>query len=294
MTAITSAVDELLASVAALAQSMEQAFDPRRFLEQFSSRIQALLPHDRVVVFRRSEDDQTFTVFAEHDLDGRDLYAGFWTTAFDPEARFLIKDWPHVGAVFEGQEVRFDDALVFTDLGPFERRVVDAGVRAGLVVPLRGRGGTVAAFGVTSRTPARYTDAHATAAHALARLIAPIVENAFLVQRERQRRDRMVALHKLAQELGSSLDLRGIFRGARQIMRPILDFDVMGVTLVAPSGRDLELLAVVDDQHKCAEDPTRRIPLDSLSFADRVAAGERVLIRDAPTDSIRTARAIAS
>jgi transcriptional regulator with GAF, ATPase, and Fis domain len=278
------AVDDLLASVAALSSSTEEAFDPRRFLERFSERIQPLLPHDRVVIFRRSEDEETFTAFAEHDLRGVDLYDGFWTTLFDPEARFRIGEWPHLAPAFDGQEVLIDDGQKVSDPGPFERRVVETGVRSMLVVPLRSRDAVVAVLGVASRAPARYGPVHRAALHQLAALIAPTIENTFLLQRDRRRRDRMNVLHQLAQELGSSLDLRGIFGRLGEIVRPVLDFDVMGVTVVGQSGRELELLAVSDEHHRCAEDPNRHIALDSLSFAPRVAAGESVLIRNAPVE----------
>src|SRR5262245_35683564 len=183
--AVTSApaVDDLLASVAALSPATEEAFDPRRFLERFSERIQPLLPHDRVVIFRRSEDAETFTAFAEHDLRGVDLYDGFWTTLFDPEARFRIGEWPHLAPAFEGREVLIDDTQGVTDPGPFERRVVETGVRSLLVVPLQSRDAVVAVLGVASRTPARYGPVQRAALHQLAALIAPTIENTFLLQR---------------------------------------------------------------------------------------------------------------
>src|SRR5262245_53005797 len=120
LSARTSAVDDLLASVAALGQAAaEQEFDPRRFLERFSERIQSLLPHDRMVIFRRAEDRQTFTAFAEYDLRGLDLYDGFWTTLFSPEARFVMSEWPYVSRAFDGQDLLIDDGLAVDDLGPF-------------------------------------------------------------------------------------------------------------------------------------------------------------------------------
>jgi hypothetical protein len=45
-----SPLADLLACVAAFGQSLQEKFDPQRFLADFSARAQRLVPHDRVII----------------------------------------------------------------------------------------------------------------------------------------------------------------------------------------------------------------------------------------------------
>ena len=45
-----AALADLLASLVAIGRSMQEEFDPQRFLDQFSDQLQHLIPHDRLVI----------------------------------------------------------------------------------------------------------------------------------------------------------------------------------------------------------------------------------------------------
>jgi hypothetical protein len=49
-------LSDLLACVAAFGRSLDDSFDPARFLAEFSARAQRLVPHDRVIIARREDD----------------------------------------------------------------------------------------------------------------------------------------------------------------------------------------------------------------------------------------------
>jgi transcriptional regulator with GAF, ATPase, and Fis domain len=273
---------DLLASLAAIGNSMQEAFDPQRFLGQFSARIQRLIPHDRLVLDHLDEDCRTFTVFAEHAPHGPVLHAAHYTTAFDPEGRYIVADWA-VRPVFSGEQMRVDDLRTdprFANPNPHERTLQEGGLRSAIIVPLASGGRVIGALAATSLAPGAYTASHVTTARRVADLIAPFIENVVLLHRERRRRRRFRALAGLTQVLGASLNVRDIFKRLADATRPILDFDIMGFGLVASSGRDLELVAEVDDAPGDVETPPR-FALDDYSFSSRVAAGEAVLIHDA-------------
>jgi hypothetical protein len=61
-----SVLPDLVASLAAIGRSMQEEFDPQRFLDEFSAQVQRLIPHDRLVIDLLDEDRRTFTVFTEH------------------------------------------------------------------------------------------------------------------------------------------------------------------------------------------------------------------------------------
>ncbi len=69
---------------------MDDAFDPRKFLGEFSAKLQRLIPHDRLVIACLADDRRTFTVFAEHVANGPVLHASHYTTSFSPEGRYPL------------------------------------------------------------------------------------------------------------------------------------------------------------------------------------------------------------
>ncbi|HEX7630232.1 MAG TPA: GAF domain-containing protein, partial [Candidatus Methylomirabilis sp.] len=125
---------DLLASLAAIGRSMQEEFDPQRFLDQFSDQIRRLIPHDRLVIDLLDEDGRTFTVFAEHAPGTLRLHQDYYTTAFDPHARYVVEEWV-LRDVFAGEAMRVDDLTTdprFAAMGLHELRVREAGLRSAL------------------------------------------------------------------------------------------------------------------------------------------------------------------
>ncbi len=279
-----SVLADLLCSLAAIGRSMQEEFDPKRFLEQFSACVERLIPHDRLVVFHLGDDGRTFTVFAEHAPRGPVLHEGHYTTAFDPESRYVVAEWT-IRPVFSGEAMLVGDLQTdprFAHLNPSERKVQEAGLRSLLRIPFYSGGQVIGALAATSLTANTYTPTHLTAAQQVADLIGPFIENLVLLQRERRRRRRLQALEGFARILGASLNVRDVFDRLAEAVRPVLDFDLMGVSLVSASGRELEVLAKVTNFE--AEATPARIPLEDFSFSSKVGAGEVILIHDAPVE----------
>jgi len=276
---MSSDLDSLLASMVAISHAMQEAFDPRRFLAEFSSHIQGLLPHDRLMVAYR-EEGGSLSVFAEHAIQGPAIHEGRYTIAFDPGGRYSPDDLA-VDAVLAGEPMRVADFgrdPSSTPSGPDARRARAIGVRSRVAVPLRSGGRILGALLAGSFTPAIYTETHVATAQHVADLIAPFIENIVLLHREQRRRSRLASLAGLGRVFGTSLNLRQSFEQVADAVRPVLDFDGMGARLLGESGRYLELVGRVSD-HPDSASPTQ-IPVDSLSFLAKVEAGNPVLIRD--------------
>jgi len=271
---------DLLASLAAIGRSIQQEFDPRRFLDEFSEQIRHLIPHDRLVIHYLDAEGQTFTVFAETGSPSLLLHKAHYTTDFDPAGRYVAAEWG-IRPVYSGETMRMDDVRTdprFENPNPVERRFSDAGLRSVLAVPLRSGGRIIGAFIATSLTPGVYTDAHPAVSRQVADLIAPFIENVVLLEQERRRRRRLRALEGLTHAMGVSLNVRDVFDRLADAVRPVLDFDVMGVWLLSASGREIEMVAKVAGVPK-PETPVR-IPLDHFSCSPKLEAGEPVLIHD--------------
>jgi Nif-specific regulatory protein len=271
---------DLLVSLTAIGRAMQEEFDPRRFLEQFSARLQGVIPHDRLVIDHLDEGGRTFTVFAEHAPPGLLLHEEHYTIAFDPQARYVVADWA-IRRVFAGEAVLVHDLATdprFATLNPDERRLVQAGIRSAIGVPLQCGGRIIGAFATTSLTPHRYDQTHVATVRQVADLIAPFIQGTVLLHRERERRRRLRALGTLTQVLATSLDARDVFGDLATAVKPILDFDRMVALLVSPSGRDLELLAAAG--LPAGQGHPEQIPLEHYSFTRQVDAGEAVVIQD--------------
>jgi hypothetical protein len=103
-----AALADLVASLAALGRSMQEKFDPQRFLAEFSAKIQRLVPHDRLVLDYLDDDGRTFTVFAEHACPDLTLHEEHYTTTLNPAGRYVVAEWA-IRGVFGGQPMRIDD-----------------------------------------------------------------------------------------------------------------------------------------------------------------------------------------
>jgi transcriptional regulator with GAF, ATPase, and Fis domain len=277
-----AALADLLASLVAIGRSMQEEFDPQRFLDQFSEQLRRLIPHDRLVIDLVDEERRTFTVFAEHACRALRLHQDFYTVAFEPRARYLASEWV-MRPVFFGEAMRVDDFSTdprFAVLNPHERKLVETGIRSGLLVPMESGGHVIGALVATSLAAHAYDEQHLAVLRQVATLIGPFVQGVVLLQRERHRRRRLKALDGLTRALGASLNVRDVFARLADAVRPVLDFEFMGVALLAASGRDVEMLAEIDDVPGGPPTPPR-FPLEDFSFGFRVGAGEIALIHDA-------------
>ena len=276
---------DLVACLAAIGRSMQDAFDPRKFLEEFSARLQRLIPHDRLAIAYLDDDRRTFTVFAEHAAKGPVLHASHYTTGFSPEGRYPLGQGP-LAAMFGGGVLRLDelrDAYGFAVEGSVEHVVREAGLRSALLLPLYSGGQVIGGLVASSLTPGAYTAAHAATGRQVADLIAPFVQNVVRLQRERRRNRRLQDLDALGPALAASLDVKDVFDRLAEAVRPALDFDVMGICLFSSSGRELERLVEVDSDPPSAP-VAWRMDLDSFSFADKIRAAETILVTDAPAE----------
>ena len=106
-------LDDLLACVAAFARSLEGAFDPHRFLDEFSARAQPLVPHDGMLI-ACVEDAGTFSIFARHvEGAGVPLDYGNYTIAFEPAGR-LPRMTAGIGPVLDGEEQLIADVQSYS------------------------------------------------------------------------------------------------------------------------------------------------------------------------------------
>jgi transcriptional regulator with GAF, ATPase, and Fis domain len=271
---------DLLAPLTAIGRAMQEVFDPQRFLAEFSTQVQRLVPHDRVMI-AYLEEGASLSVFAEHNRRGAAIHEGRYTISFDPGGRYTPAELV-LERVLAGEATRVQDFQTeprFSQPGLDPPKPVTIGLRSRLDIPLKSGGRIIGALLVGSFTPDTYTEAQVVVAQHVADLIAPFIENIVLLHREQRRRSQLAALVGLTCVFGASLNLKESFGQVADAVRPILDFDAMGVGLVGKNGRDLEFVGKVDEESDPA--PPARIPLEDFSFSAKLTAGDAVLVRDA-------------
>jgi transcriptional regulator with GAF, ATPase, and Fis domain len=273
---------DLLACVAAFARSLDGVFDPQRFLDEFSERAQALVPHDGTVLAWLEDEGRSFSVFARHiTRRGIPLEIGNYTIAFDPGGRFS-RDVAGFASVFDGESQRIDDASAAADRAPLRAWANATGFRSRIGVPLYAGGRVVGAFLMGAVEAGRFTDAHVVACRQLADLIGPFVDNVVLLHRERRRRERLQAVTALAPVLGASLNVGDVIERLGAALRPTLDFDLLAMGLLGPTGQDVERFGLLVDGEPS---PPRTIAVDDSSVLPRVLRqGEVVVVRDVETE----------
>ena len=104
MSAMTpDSLSDLLACVAAFGRSLNDSFDPARFLAEFSARSQRLVPHDYMLIALREDDGQTYSVFAEYAVRGSLRGDNRrYTTAFERGGRVATETFA-LAPVFRGR-----------------------------------------------------------------------------------------------------------------------------------------------------------------------------------------------
>ena len=272
-------VSDLLECVAAFGRSLGETGDLIHFLSEFSACAQRLAPHDYILIPRRDEDGHTCSIFAEYAVRGARLGHGVhYTLAFERGEQIPARMFGLV-PVFEGQAQIVADMTTdprFSEDPALRAKIVEGGLRARLAVPLYAGGRVTGALVVMSGTAGLYTNAHVSSCRRLADLIGPLVETVVVLHRERRCHERLRAVAALPPILGDSLKVGDGVERLAEAVRPLIDFDVMVLRGIMTSRQNSDLVAVTGSH------PVHlgTVPLADYSFAERLARGNAVLIRD--------------
>src|SRR5712692_7781594 len=280
----TAAIDFDLAmlhnSIAALARSMRDEPDTRRFIECVSSHVRRVIPHDRLVLACLEDGGHTLSVFGQHAAGAPARHEGNHTIPCDPGRRYPCAEIGHA-SLFAGRPELMRDCQADPRMADGESAsqcAVMAGLRAWLALPLYGAEHVSGALIIGSATPDVYTEAHLEMGQRIAELIGPLVEAIALLHKERHRRRRLAVLPEVARVVGTSLNVGEIFDQLGDAVRPMLDFDIMIARLIGSSGTfERGDFRVIDQpgEHPLAD------RLEDYSFGSRILAREPVLLRDA-------------
>jgi sigma-B regulation protein RsbU (phosphoserine phosphatase) len=143
-------------------------------------------------------------------------------------------------AVADGQPILVNDVLT-------DPRYVEAvpGSRAELVVPLRRKGRVIGALNLLSDTPNQFTETDETMLRQFGAYVAVSIENALLIEHDREYTATLETLAEIAHEFAAILDLDELLTRLAQLARRVIDYRTFGIFLLNEEMGDLEMKAAV-------------------------------------------------
>lgn len=121
-------------------------------------------------------------------------------------------------------------------------RYIRAGipVRSELVIPLISRGRTVGVLDVCSLQPHRFTEEDEVFLTSLAGFLASAIENAQIYRNLREQARTLSLLHEVSREVGAILDRRQLLERVAQLLKRLIDYDVLSVFLWCEETQELD------------------------------------------------------
>lgn len=143
-------------------------------------------------------------------------------------------------AVAEGRPLLVND--VRTD-----PRYVEAvpGSLAELVVPLRRKGRVIGALNLLSDTAGQFTEADEAMMRQFGAHVAVAIENALLIEHEREYTSTLETLSEIGREFGAILNLDELLTRIANLTRRLIDYRTFGILLVNDETGELEMKVAV-------------------------------------------------
>jgi transcriptional regulator with GAF, ATPase, and Fis domain len=268
---------EILVCLETIARALHGEFHPRAFLDDFSTVLQPLVPHDRLGIGYLSDNRLTFSVFAKHGAATLLPTTDRYTTDLERAERFPVADSP-LAEVFDGHVLCASDLLTDPRFVRHREQLQKAGLRSGIVVPLLLGSRVIGALTAVSCVTDAYDSVSVNRMRTAGRLIGPFIETIVQLYRQRRRQHRIGLLEGITQMLGTSLDLHQILEAVGDAVRIAIEFDAMGVVLFKPGGREYEFFGAVGEPPPPG---LEKIPLPEFSTAAPLAAGRLVFLEEA-------------
>jgi phosphoserine phosphatase RsbU/P len=143
-------------------------------------------------------------------------------------------------AVADGQPILVNN--VHTD-----SRYVEAvpGSQAELVVPLRRKGHIIGALNLLSDTPGQFTESDEAMLRQFGAHVAVAIENALLVEHDREYTGTLETLSEIAREFAAILNLDQLLTRIANLTKRVIDYRTFGILLVNEETSELEMKVAV-------------------------------------------------
>jgi sigma-B regulation protein RsbU (phosphoserine phosphatase) len=180
-------------------------------------------------------------------------------------------------AVLEGRPLLVNDVHE-------DPRYVEAvpGSRAELVVPLRRKGLVIGALNLLSGVPGQFTEEDEAMLRQFGAHVAVAIENALLVEHDREYTSTLETLAGIAHEFAAILNLDELLTRIANLTRRVIDYRTFGILLINEESRELEMKVAVRYGDKVS---MPRVKLGSGLVGYAALHKETVLVPDVSADS---------
>ncbi len=186
-----------------------------------------------------------FKAFAVYLLDSkRDALTIAYSVGYPAEVAKTLR--VKVGEGLVGAAVADGQPLLVNDVHA-DPRYVEAvpGTKAELVVPLRRKGRVIGALNLLSDLPNQFTLVDEAVLRQFGANVAVAIENARLIDQERQYASTLETLAELAREFGSILNLDELLTRLASVTRRVIDYRTFGILLLNDETKELEMKTAV-------------------------------------------------
>ncbi|HXI02251.1 MAG TPA: GAF domain-containing protein, partial [Candidatus Saccharimonadales bacterium] len=159
-------------------------------------------------------------------------------------AHYSVRLWPEAGAA---PVILRDPGGELDPSRAEDRRLIEAGARSILALPLAFEQRPAGLLCLTSRTKGVFGEAHAAMLAPIADLIAVAAEHERLWDLERARQRHREKLEALLPALAEALDVRQVFLGMSAVIREIVPHDVLAFALLTPDRRGVRVQAATHE-----------------------------------------------
>jgi phosphoserine phosphatase RsbU/P len=207
---------EILATLVELGEEINASLDLDEVLQKTAALVKRLINYE------------IFGVMLVDDVSRR-LYHRF-TFGYGQEES---KDWQiPIGQGITGTAAATGRAVRVADVRQDPRYInlIDS-VRSELAVPLMVKGQAIGVLDIQSRELDYFTREQQTILTLMASRLATAIENARLFERVRSQADMLLVLNDMGREASSILDVEKLLRRAAELVKRVIDYQILGILL---------------------------------------------------------------
>jgi sigma-B regulation protein RsbU (phosphoserine phosphatase) len=226
----TSNTSEQLTTLFALGREIASVLDLDELLQKIPQLIARLTKFNAFAVYLLNPKLNDLSV----------AYAIGYPDEFVHNRRLKVGEGLVGAAVAEGQPILVNDVRA-------DSRYLDAvpGSRAELVVPLRRKGKVIGALNLLSDTPGQFTESDEAMLRQFGAHVAVAIENALLVEHDREYTSTLETLAEIAREFVAILNLDELLTRIANLTKRVIDYRTFGIMLLNDETNELEMKVAV-------------------------------------------------
>ena len=225
-----SSSNEQLTTLFALGREVASVLDLDELLQKIPQLIARLTKFQAFAVYLLDPKENDLTI----------AYSVGYPTEVAHGLRLKVGHGLVGAAVAEGQPLLVNDVHA-------DPRYVEAvpGSQAELVVPLRRKGKVIGALNLLSDTPGQFTEADEQMLRQFGAHVAVAIENALLVEHDREYTSTLETLAEIAREFVAILHLDELLTRIANLTRRVIDYRTFGILLLNEDTGELEMKVAV-------------------------------------------------